>query len=94
MSEMSGGPRRPQPMRRPAPPSRRSRVLVITAGILLALFMVLSAFSGFWTERLWFDSVGYSGVFTTLVMTRVGLFLAFGGLMAATVALSLSLIHI
>lgn len=86
MSDASGGLGRPMPIRRPAAPSRRSRVLVITAGVLVVLFMLLSGFATFWTERLWFGAAGYSGVFSTLVFTRIGLFFAFGGLMAATVA--------
>ena len=80
----------------PTPPSKGSRrpgALVIT-GIVLALgFVLLSAFASFWTERLWFGSLGYGGVFTTLILTRVGLFLVFGGLMAATVAVSMALAY-
>ncbi|GGD28290.1 UPF0182 family protein [Nocardioides daphniae] len=77
----------------PGPPQRRSRALVITAGILLVGFLALTAFSAFWTERLWFKSVDFSGVFTTLVLTRIGLFLVFGVLMAVVVALNMYLAH-
>ena len=58
---------------------------------LIFAFMLLSGFASFWTERLWFASVGYRGVFTTLLLTRIGLFLVFAGLMAATVALAVGL---
>lgn len=77
------------------PPQRsgRSRALIITAGVLVAVFIALTGFSSFWTDRLWFGSVGYSSVFTTLLWTRVGLFLVFGGLMAAVVALNISLAY-
>ncbi|MFC7362271.1 UPF0182 family membrane protein [Nocardioides astragali] len=75
------------------PTSRRPGALVITAIILIVAFMLLSGFASFWTERLWFRSTGYSGVFTTLLLTRVGLFLVFAGLMAATVALSMAMAY-
>lgn len=85
-------PRRPQP---PPPPGRpgRSRALVITAAVLFVGFIALTAFASFWTERLWFQSVGYSGVFTTKLWTRVGLFLVFGALMAAVVAVNIVVAH-
>jgi uncharacterized protein len=93
VSGMFEQPRRPQ--QPPRPPGRpgRSRAIVITAAVLLAAFIALTAFSSFWTERLWFDAVGFSTVFTTLLWTRVGLFLVFGALMAAAVALNIVLAH-
>jgi len=63
----------------------RSRALIITAAVLLGGFLALTAFSAFWTERLWFQSLGYTSVFTTLLWTRVGLFLVFGAVMALAV---------
>ncbi|NPD05655.1 UPF0182 family protein [Nocardioides sp. zg-1308] len=87
-----GGPGGPG-AQRPAATSRRPGALVITAIILVLGFMLLSGFASFWTERLWFGSVGYSGVFTTLLLTRIGLFLVFAGLMAATVALSMAMAY-
>lgn len=94
MSGMFDQPDRPQPPQQ-EPPQRsgRSRALIITAGVLVGLFILLTGFSTFWTERLWFDSVGYSGVFSTLLWTRIGLFLVFGGLMAAVVALNIALAY-
>ena len=83
MSNPFGGPSRPTP--RPAAaatPPRRPRALITTAIILVVGFMLLSGFASFWTERLWFDSVGYTGVFTTLLLTKLGLFLVFASLMA------------
>lgn len=77
------------------PPARsgRSRTLAITAAVLVALFLGLTGFSSFWTERLWFSSVGFGSVFQTLLWTRVGLFLVFGGVMAAVVALNLAMAY-
>jgi uncharacterized membrane protein (UPF0182 family) len=64
----------------------RSRALLITAGIVVAAVLFTAAFSGFWTERLWFDATGYRSVWSKLVWTRIGLFLVFGLLMAVAVA--------
>ena len=58
-----------------AEPPRRSRALLITVGLLVVLFLAFTGFSAFWTERLWFSSVGYQEVFTTLVRTKIGLFM-------------------
>ena len=78
---------------RPATASRRPGALVITAIVLVLAFMLLSAFASFWTERLWFGSVGYEDVFTTLLLTRIGLFFVFAGLMAAVVAVAMAMAY-
>ena len=78
---------------RPGATSRRPGALVITGIVLVLAFMLLSGFASFWTERLWFDSVGYREVFTTLLLTRIGLFFVFAGLMAATVAVAMSMAY-
>jgi uncharacterized membrane protein (UPF0182 family) len=67
----------------------RSRALVITIAVMIGLFLAMTGFSSFWTERLWFSSVGYQSVFSKLVTTRIGLFLAFGLLMAVIVAVNI-----
>jgi uncharacterized membrane protein (UPF0182 family) len=76
---------RRMPQQRPP----RSRALLITVGILVGLFLVLTGFASFWTERLWFESVGYASVFSKLVVTRIGMFAAFGAVMAAVVGLNI-----
>ena len=67
-------------------PPGRSRALVITAVVLILAFFALTTFSNFYTERLWFEDAGYGSVFSTLLWTRVGLFLVFGAIMASVVA--------
>ncbi len=62
-------------------PPRRSRALIITAAILIVGFFALTTFSAFWTDRAWYDATGFASVFSTLLWTRIGLFLVFGGLM-------------
>ena len=93
MSNPFDGPSRPAPRPAAATPQRRPRALITTAIVLVVGFMLLSGFASFWTERLWFSSVGYTEVFTTLLLTKLGLFLVFAGLMAATVALSMSMAY-
>ncbi|MGI8613350.1 MAG: UPF0182 family membrane protein [Nocardioidaceae bacterium] len=73
-----------------AEPARRlpsgRRVVLPTVLTLVALLFVGAVFTGLWTDRLWFQSVGYSGVFTTVLVTRAVLFVLFGGLFALVVA--------
>ena len=75
-------PRRPVPIRRE---SRRPRPLVLTLIVMAILLIGFSLFAGIWTDKLWFNSIGYGGVFTTLLWTKIGLFLVFGSLMALAV---------
>ena len=62
-----------------APVMRRSRLVwVWILGGLLALVILLNVWSNLWTDKLWFDSVGYSSVFRTELTTKVLLFLLGG----------------
>jgi hypothetical protein len=54
--------------------------LVPTLIVLAVLALLFGVFTNLWTERLWFDSVGFSEVFTTSLYTQVGLFLVFTAL--------------
>jgi uncharacterized membrane protein (UPF0182 family) len=84
------------PARGPVPRPERpgwARGVLITAVVLLVLFFAMSAFTGFWTDRLWFRSVGYSGVFTRLVVTKSVLFVGFGALLALVVVLNMVLAY-
>jgi uncharacterized protein len=64
---------------------RPPRALFPTIIVLLVLLVVGSTFTDLWTERLWFDSVDQGEVFTTLISTRVLLFVIFGALLSAIV---------
>ena len=77
----------------PAGPSRRSRVLLATVGVLVVAFFVLTAFAALYTDRLWFSSIGYTEVFSTLLWTRVGLFAVFGITMAVVVGANMALAY-
>ena len=76
---------RPTPARRA--PSRRPRALLPTLAIVVALVVLFSLFVELWTNKLWFSSVGpgFNRVFTTLLWTRVALFLVFGLVLSAAV---------
>lgn len=80
---------------RPAPerPGRRARALVITGGVLVVGFFLLTAFASIYTDRLWYKEVGYGQVFSTMLWTRVGLFVVFGALMGAAVAVNMHLAY-
>ncbi|GAB4011857.1 UPF0182 family membrane protein [Nocardioides ultimimeridianus] len=69
----------------PAPPRRRGRWLIALAVGVVVFIFLLSAFASLYTDGLWYHEVHYGEVFSTLLWTKVGLFLVFGGLMAAVV---------
>ena len=50
-----------------------ARVFSILGGAL-ALFILINIAKGFYTEWLWFSSLGYGGVYTTILKTKVLLF--------------------
>lgn len=86
----------PPPRQRPtatAQPPQRSRALLFTGIVLVGVFFALSVFTGIWTDRLWFRSLDYGAVFTKLLSTRVLLFVVFGLLLGAFVALNVFLAY-
>ena len=62
------------------PFASRGRVLLI-AGIVIFVMVLLSLrqIASFWTDWLFFDSVGYKSVFTGILWSRIALFLIFTG---------------
>ena len=59
-------------------PSRRPRALIPTLAVVVLLVVLFSVFVEVWTGRLWFNSLGFGEVFSTVLWTRVGLFVVFG----------------
>ncbi len=53
------------------------RILLILIGVLLALFVLFMLLSGFYTDLLWFQSLGLSSVFWTAIKARIGVFFIF-----------------
>src|SRR2546421_10452700 len=81
-------------MRTPLPRmSRRGRVTLIVLAAVVLLFMFLGWLVNAWTDYLWFSEVHYTGVFTRVLWTRVGLFLVFGALIALIVWFNLWLAY-
>lgn len=74
-------------------PGSRARALVITGVVLVVAFFTLTTFASIYTDRLWYDEVGYGQVFSTMLWTRVGLFLVFGLFMGAAVAVNMYLAY-
>ncbi len=62
-----------QPLRSRIRP-RQTRGWLIAIGSLIALFIVATISKGIYTEWLWFDSLGFSSVYTTILTTIVCLF--------------------
>ncbi len=71
----------------------RTRALVPTIVVLVVLAVLFALFTNFWTERLWFASVDYSRVFTTTLVTRIGMFVVFGIILAVVVFANMGLAH-
>ncbi len=68
----------------PASVHRRSPLL-LTFGIAAVLLIVFAVFTQVWTDKLWFDSIGFGQVFSTELLTRLVLFAGTGALMAVLV---------
>ncbi|TET67668.1 MAG: UPF0182 family protein, partial [Dehalococcoidia bacterium] len=65
----------PKPPRSKRKHSPAQRWLIII-GTLVFLFIIASIGKGIYTEWLWFDSLGFSSVYTTILATRLWLFAA------------------
>ena len=57
---------------------RKRGPLPITIGILVALGAFVLSLSGFYADWLWFKSVDFTSVWSTVLFTKVGLFIAAG----------------
>ncbi len=68
---------------------RRPSALIITIVIIAALIGAFMVFSGFYAEIQWYSHLGYSEVFWTERLARIGIFVAAFLLMAFLVWLSL-----
>jgi hypothetical protein len=73
------------PARRPRRTGGRPRALLPTIATLIVLLILFSVFTDVWTQRLWYRSVDLGSVFSTVLGTRVLLFVIVGLLMAAAV---------
>ena len=69
--------------------TRRTRILLVLAGLLVLLLLVGSRLINFYVDWLWFGEVGYRGVFATVLFTQIVQFLVGALLIGGLVALSL-----
>ncbi|NJP42401.1 UPF0182 family membrane protein [Actinacidiphila epipremni] len=79
--------------RRAHRPSRAAVALIVVLGVLVVLMAGFVTFAGFWTDLLWYRSVRYPSVFSTLTWTKADLFAGFGLLMALSVGGNMYLAH-
>ena len=73
---------------RSSPLPRMSRRGRVTIGVLVGVFILFTLLGwgvNAWTDWLWFDEVKYTDVFTTVLRTRLLLFLAVGLAMAVVI---------
>ncbi|HEV2889030.1 MAG TPA: UPF0182 family protein [Frankiaceae bacterium] len=73
--------------------SPRTSLLGRIVAVLAVAIVLLFVFTHLYTDRLWFGEVGFTGVFDTVLRTRILLFAVFGTLMALTVATNLSVAY-
>ena len=69
--------------------SRRTRILLVVAGVLVLLLLGGSRLVSLYIDWLWFGEVGFRNVFTTRLFTRIVEFIVGGLLVGGMVALSL-----
>jgi len=76
----------PEERRRPPRGSgQRPRALLPTVVTLVLLLILFSVFTDVWTQRLWYRSINLGSVFSTVLGTRVLLFVVIGVVMSAAV---------
>jgi uncharacterized membrane protein (UPF0182 family) len=81
----------PVAMRPPIPSlilSRRAKIALLVVAVLIVLFIIANVFVGVYINWLWYGSVGFRSVYTTIFWTRVALFFIFGLIMAAGIGAS------
>jgi hypothetical protein len=63
-------------------PPARQRIFITVAIIVGLAAAVFLSLAGFWTDKLWFDSVDFASVFTTTLVTKAALFVSVGAFTA------------
>ncbi|MEY4412381.1 MAG: hypothetical protein RL560_640, partial [Actinomycetota bacterium] len=66
--------------------NRNRLPFVITGAILFLIAAAFIFFSGYYIDWLWFESVGFTSVWSTVLFTKIQLFLIVGLLTAAIIA--------
>jgi uncharacterized protein len=75
---------------RPRRFSDKGRIaLIAVAVVVVGILLFGRFFAGFYTDYLWFDSVGRAGVFSTMLRSKLLMFFLFGGVFVALAVLNL-----
>ena len=69
--------------------SRRISPAQIAIAIIVVIGAALFGATGFYTDWLWFDQLGFSSVFATQILSKAGVFAVAAVVMAAVIGLSL-----
>jgi uncharacterized membrane protein (UPF0182 family) len=73
--------------------SRRSRILLIIAAVVVLALLLGARFLDTYVDWLWFGEVNARGVFTTIVVTRIILFFAVGLVVGGSLGVSLMIAY-
>jgi uncharacterized membrane protein (UPF0182 family) len=71
----------------------RARLALPVVVSLVVLIVVAIVYVRVYTDYLWFNSVGYTTVFSRRLLTKLLLFFVFGGVMAAVVGANIVIAH-
>lgn len=84
-----------QPAQQPqsSQPPKSRKTLFSTMAALGAILILGSIFTTIWTEKLWYDSVEFTPVFTKVLLTRTLMFLAFAAIAAIVVGIVMFVAH-
>jgi uncharacterized membrane protein (UPF0182 family) len=70
---------------------RKRGPLPITIGILVALGAIVLSLSGFYADWLWFKSVNFTSVWSTVLFTKIELFIVTGLITSFVISLNVYL---
>lgn len=72
---------------------RRPRYLIPALAAILVIIVLFVIFAGIWTDYLWFRSVRYGSVFSSIIWVKLVLFVIAAGVMAALVGANVYLAY-
>ena len=79
--------------RLPRLPARRARLVLPILLALVVLIVLTVVYVRIFTDYLWFQSVGFTTVFSRRLITKIVLFFVFGGVMAIAVGANIVVAH-
>ena len=73
--------------------NRRSRTMIVASAVIVGLLIIGPRFIDTYVNWLWFGELGYRSVFTTVLFTRLIVFLVAGLLVGAIVFAGMALAY-